>query len=82
MMYSQVGEINNFSKRAQLLDKEVKGKLEKSIIKYTVREYFLRNNVEIYGEAQSLLDHFFPGQSNQNLKMEMAKRRWIEKDRT
>lgn len=82
MMYSQVGEINIFSKRAQLLDKELKGKLEKSIIKYTVREYFLRNNVEIYGEAQSLLDHFFPGESNQDLKIEMAKRRWIEKDRT
>lgn len=40
MMYSQVGEINSFSKRTQLLDKEVKEKLEKSIIKYTVREYF------------------------------------------
>lgn len=82
MMYSQVGEINSFSKRAQLLDKEVKEKLEKSIIKYTVREYFLRNNVEIYGEAQSLFDHFFKGESNQNLKIEMAKRRWGEKDRT
>ncbi len=82
MMYSQVGEINSFSKRAQLLDKAVKEKLEKSIVKYTVREYFLRNNVEIYGEAQSLFDHFFTGKSNQNLKIEMAKRRWIEKDRT
>lgn len=82
MMYSQVGEINIFSKRAQLLDKEVKEKLEKSIVKYTVREYFLRNNVEIHGEAQSLFDHFFKGESNQNLKIEMAKKRWVEKDRT
>lgn len=82
MMYSQVAEINSFSKRAQILDKGVKEKLEKSIVKYTVREYFLRNNVEIYGEAQSLFDHFFKGESNQNLKIEMAKRRLIEKDRT
>lgn len=82
MMISQVADVSTFSRRAQDLNKESKNKIEKSIIKYTVREYLLRNNVEIYGEAQSLIDCFFGGQTSQKIKMEIAKKRIIEKDRT
>lgn len=82
MMISRVAEVGPFSRRAQELNKEMDNKIEKSIIKYTAREYLLRNNVEIYGEAQSLIDCFFGEQSNQKLKLEIAKRRITEKDRT
>lgn len=82
MMISRVADVSVFSKRAQELNKELENKIEKSIIKYTVREYLLRNNVEIYGEAQSLIDCFFGGQTSQKLKMEIAKKRITEKDRT
>lgn len=82
MMISRVGDLVSFSKKAKKLDKEAKSKLEKSMIKYIVREYFLRNKVELYGEAQSLLDHFFPGESGQNLQTEIAKRRITWKDHT
>ncbi len=82
MIISRITEIASFSKRAQQLNKEMDNKIEKSIIKYAVREYLLRNNVEIYGEAQSLIDCFFGGQSYKNLKMDIAKRRITEKDRT
>ncbi len=82
MMISRVADVSVFSRRAQELNRELENKIEKSIIKYTVREYLLRNNVEIYGEAQSLIDCFFGGQTSQKLKMEIAKKRITEKDRT
>lgn len=82
MMISRVADVSTFSIRAQELNRELENKIEKSIIKYTVREYLLRNNVEIYGEAQSLIDCFFGGQTSQKIKMEIAKKRIIEKDRT
>lgn len=81
MMISRIFDVGYFSKRAQELNQELDNKIEKSIIKYTVREYLLRNNVEVYGEAQSLIDCFFGGQATQKLKMEMAKNRITEKDR-
>lgn len=82
MMISRVVDVGNFSNRAQELKRELDNKIEQSIIKYTVREYLLRNNVEVYGEAQSLIDCFFGGQSSQKMKMEIAKKRITEKDRT
>lgn len=82
MMISRVADVSTFSRRAQELNRELENKIEKSIIKYTVREYLLRNNVEIYGEVQSLIDCFFGGQTSQKLKMKIAKKRIIEKDRT
>ncbi len=82
MMISRVADISTFSRRAQELNRELENKIEKSIIKYSVREYLLRNNVEIYGEAQSLIDCFFGEQTSRKIKMEIAKKRIIEKDRT
>ncbi len=82
MMASRVIDVSRFSKQAQDLNKEMNNKIEKSIIKYTVREYLLRNNVEVYGEAQSLIDCFFGGKSSHDLKIEIAKRRITDKDRT
>lgn len=82
MMLSRVGDVSTFAKRALYLDKNMKNKIEKSIIKFTVREYLLRNNVEIYGDAQSLLDYFFGRKYSQELKMEIAKHRITENDRT
>lgn len=80
MMFSRVADVSRFSKRAQELDRQLENKIERSIVKYTVREYLLRNNVEIYGKAQSLIDCFFDRQSSQKFKMEMAKKRITEKD--
>ena len=82
LILTRILTINCFSKRAQELNQELDNKIEKSIIKYTVREYLLRNNVEVYGDAQSLIDCFFSGQATKKLKMEMAKNRITEKDRT
>lgn len=80
MMFSRVADVSRFSKRAQELDRQLENKIERSIVKYTVREYLLRNNVEIYGEAQSLIDCFFDSKTSQKFKMEMAKKRITEKD--
>lgn len=81
MMLSRIADVSTFSRRAQELYKELEKKIEKSIIRYTVREYLLRNNVEIYGEGQSLVDFFFGGKTGQKLKMDIARKRITEKDR-
>lgn len=81
IMNAQVADINYFSKCARELNGELDHKIEKSILKFAVREYLLKNNVEIYGEAQSLIDCFFGKQYSQKLKMEIAKKRITEKDR-
>lgn len=82
MMISRISDVQVFSKRAQKLFKTMGHKIEKSIVKYTVREYLLRNNVELYGEAQSLIDCFFKDEDYDKIKTEIIKKRITEKDRT
>ena len=82
MMVARINDINSFSKKAKILDKKVDNNLSKSIIKYTVRDFFLRNsNMEVYGEAQSLMDQFFNHTAKQEIRMNMAKKRLLDKDR-
>lgn len=82
MMVSCIDDVNCFSHRAKELKGELNHRIEESILKYTVREYLVRNNIEIYGEAQSLVTRFFGEQSIKKLKMDIAKKRILEKDRT
>ena len=83
MMAARIDDVNLFSKKVKALDKQVENKLSKSIIKYTVRDFFLRNsNIEIHGEAQSLMDQFFSNSASIDIKLNMAKKRVIDKDRT
>ena len=82
MMSARVDDVNVFSKKAKVLDKKATNNLSKTIIKFTVRDFFLRNsNIEMYGEAQSLMDQFFSSTTKKDIKMSMAKRRIIDKDR-
>ena len=79
----RIDDVNLFSQKAKKLDKQVDNNLSKTIIKYTVRDYFLRNNnVELYGEAQSLMDQFFKNSASQEIRMNMARKRMINKNRT
>lgn len=83
MMAARIDDVNLFSQKAKKLDKQVDNNLSKTIIKYTVRDYFLRNNnVELYGEAQSLMDQFFKNSASQEIRMNMARKRMINKNRT
>ena len=83
MMVARTNDISSFSKRAKALDKQVGNRLSKSIVKFTVRDFFLRNNnIEMHGEAQSLMDHFFGNSTRKEIKLDMAKRRVADKDRT
>lgn len=83
MMVARTNDISSFSKRAKALDKQVGDRLSKSIVKFTVRDFFLRNNnIEMHGEAQSLMDHFFGNSTRKEIKLDMAKRRVADKDRT
>lgn len=81
MMLLQYGDVSIFFKRSRELDAEMNRKLEKDIIKIAVREFFLRNSVELHGMGQSLMDHFFDENTERKLKMEIAKKKIAQKDR-
>ena len=78
MMRAMVDELEPFSKRAKKMDRKADSALEKSIIRFTVRDYLLRNNIEFYKEGQSLLEHFFGDSSAKKIKDTIAKKRFRE----
>lgn len=74
MMRKQCEGLSNFSKAAFELDDKNLDPVVRSFVKFTVREYFLKNDIYMKGEAQSLMDHFFKDSGNRKLiKTEMAK---------
>ena len=80
MMRCQCEDVNSFSKEAIDLDKKTKLPIAKSFIKNTVWNYFLKNDIYMVGEAQSLRDYFFDNtQIKKNLKMNMAKNKINDK---
>lgn len=69
MMEARTGDVKAFSKKVKALNKQVENNLSRSIIKFTVRDFFLRNSsIEIHGEAQSLMDQFFNNSAQKKLK--------------
>ena len=83
MMCARIDDIASFSKKVKILDKKLENNLSKSIIRFTVRDYFLRNSsMDLHGEAQSLMDQFFAGSTRKDIQMNMAKKRFSDKDRT
>lgn len=80
---NEIYDIVSFSKKVKILDKKLENNLSKSIIRFTVRDYFLRNSsMDLHGEAQSLMNQFFAGSTRKNIQMNMAKKRLSNKDRT
>ena len=81
MMVARTNDVNAFSKKVKALDKQLENNLSKSIIRFTVRDFFLRNsNIKLYGEAQSLMDQLFSNSAQQEIKMNMVKNKLIDKD--
>lgn len=75
MMVAQTKDAPKVSTLSRKYDKDFKEKIEKSIIRYTVRDYLLRNNVPMRGEVQAMVDHFFTGKERKDIQMNIAKRR-------
>ena len=81
MMVARTNDVNAFSKKVKVLDKQLENNLSKSIIRFTVRDFFLRNsNIKLYGKAQSLMDQLFSNSAQQEIKMNMVKNKLIDKD--
>lgn len=74
MMETKNKDIVAFSEKAKELDKRAKYDIEKTIIKYSVRNYFLINDVEMYSTGQSLFDYFF-GNKNKKMKSNFNKKK-------
>ena len=86
MMCAKNNSVTIFSAKAIKLSKELDSKLEKAIVKFTVRNYFLIHDVELYGDAQKLFDYFFgqkeiTGGEKKGLRIEMAKNKLERNDR-
>ncbi|WP_164473164.1 metallophosphoesterase [Clostridium sp. E02] len=79
MMNVKTLNVSDFTRKAIKLDRQLSSKLEKSMVRYIVRSYFLsHDDIEIYGDAQRLLDHFFghketPVSEKRKIKIEMVK---------
>ena len=86
MMCAKNSSVTIFATKAIKLSKELDSKLEKAMVKFTVRNYFLIHDVELHGDAQKLFDYFFgqkeiTGGEKKGLRIEMAKNKIVRKDR-
>ncbi|MCM1991167.1 metallophosphoesterase [Oceanirhabdus seepicola] len=81
MLNEKTCNLNVFSHKAITLYDESELKLMKSLVKFTVRNYFLNHDVKLVGESQSLLDKFFGSSETFNadkkkLKFEVLKNKF------
>lgn len=74
MFNARVCNINSLSKAAIPLDKKLKKPIEKAIVKFAIRDYFLRNDVELHGSGASVIDYFFGNKNRKSIQIEMGKR--------
>lgn len=75
-MLSRLKDVHALSARVQPLYKSTEYSVVKSMLRHAVRDYFFRNQVDTYGEAESLIDCVF--ENKKNTKLEIAKRRIAE----
>ena len=80
MMRGRSKQFAKFSKQAISMDRQMDSKLEKSIIRFVVRNYFLENDLKMRGEAQGLFDHFFGRKAQKELKKVIVQRRIGKKE--
>ena len=78
MMCARVDGLVSLSKKAKNIDKKASTELEHQMIKYAVRDYLMRNNVELHGEAESLMAYFFENNEIKKMKDIKIKKRIIE----
>ena len=78
MIHSRIDNIKDFLKLAIEIDKRLHKKIEKAFIKYTVRDYILRNSniFAIHGEGDALISKFFKKTETQNeMRKQLLKKR-------
>ena len=82
MMHSRLDNLDKFSERAISLNKKTKKKIEKSFIKYTVRNYILRNHdiLTLHGKGDVLISYFFKDKDVQNqLRENLLKNKFLNR---
>jgi hypothetical protein len=78
MFNSRLCNIKYLHTNAINKDKKYKKPIEKSIIKFIVREYYMRNDVSLHGDGAALSNYFF-GNKNKELQIEMARNKLSSK---
>lgn len=68
MMVEKSTNIKEFCEKAIKLYDKSEIKLVKSMVKFTVRNFFLNHDISLIGETQSLLDKFFGNSNNADKK--------------
>ena len=74
MFNARVRNVKYLAKNAIPLDKKLRLPLEKAIVKITVRNFFLRNEVKLHGDGHSLIDHFFGNKGRNMIQVERGKK--------
>jgi hypothetical protein len=80
MMNEKYSSIKSFFEKAKRVDEKSNVQLAKSLIKYSVRNYFFKNEIELHGEGQKLFDYFFGSKNAKKMQMSIAKRKIINKE--
>lgn len=73
MMNENIDDIKQFSCKAIKIYNESELKIVKSMVRYTVRNYFLDHDVKLIRESQALLDKFFGSSDTFNNDKKMIK---------
>lgn len=84
MMTEKTGNLKSFKEKANKISDASEQQLIKSLVKYTVRNYFLHHEVKLVGEGQSLIDKYFGTSETKNstkkrLMTEMIKNKLHDK---
>ena len=75
MMNSYGNNLHTLCVNAIALDKKCNMPIEKSLIRFTIYDYFLRNDVELHGDGATLANYFFGENNMKTIQIEMTKRK-------
>ena len=71
-MVARLSDVDTVSKKAQKIFNHTEHSVIKSMVRFTTRDFLLRNNLNYHGEAQSLIDCVFKGGPKEQEELKRA----------
>lgn len=79
LMQENVANFKVFSSRAVEIYDNAKLDITKQMVKLIVRKYFMFHNVDLHGEAISIVDKFFGSEQRKNIQIQQGKNLIVKK---
>ena len=79
MMQENIANFKIFADRAEKIFDNADLEIVKQMITLIVRKYFIYHDVEMHGDAISLVDKFFGKEQRKNFQIMLAKNKIIKK---